>query len=581
MSNYAGASLEVPIQKIATPPDQLQVRYDAIVVGSGYGGGVAACRLARAGKSVAVLERGREWPIGSFPKSGVELAKAFRASAAKFAVGDDAALFDYRINDDVDVLMGSGLGGTSLINANVCLKPDPRVFDDDTWPEEFRNDGYLAEGFARARSVLRPRSVAAEHELQKLDALSYSAAELGAKARRIPVHVSFEDAENYAGVAQPACTLCGDCCGGCNVGAKSTTAQTYLSDAVRHGAKIFTRVFVRVIARNNDLGWILKGEKGKEKEPIAISAPIVVLAAGTLGSTEILLRSRDEGLAVSDALGRRFTANGDSLSIAYNGEVPCNNIGIGHPPKERTTAVGPAVAGLIDMRSNCPLDDGIAVVEASLPSSMAAMIPAILASGNLPFGTDTDKGFADGVGEFFRSIESLVGGAYLGASYHTQTLLGIGHDAGNGELVLDNDSIRIVWPDAGLQPIFQRLNEVFETAASAIGASLLRNPFSLPGLGSKITTVHPLGGCVMGDSRETAVVDHKCRVFDSTATNGPSSVHDGLYVCDGSVIARSLGIHPLFTITAVAERAMIHLAADYGLRAMSNKSNAVQQRETA
>ena len=85
-------------------------------------------------------------------------------------------------------------------------------------------------------------------------------------------------------------------------------------------------------------------------------------------------------------------------------------------------------------------------------------------------------------------------------------------------------------------------------------------------MGEKLVTVHPLGGCVIGADRASGVVNHKCQVFDGSADAGAGAVHAGLYVCDGSVIPRSLGIHPLLTITAVSERAMIHAARDRGWR---------------
>src|SRR5690606_28125578 len=115
-----------------------------------------------------------------------------------------------------------------------------------------------------------------------------------------------------AGLAQAACTRCGDCCAGCNVGAKNTVALTYLPDAVRHGAEAFTGLKAETVRRSADGTWqvalrAVAPERGEAAE-ITIEAPVVVLAAGTLGSTEILLRSRAAGLALSDRLGFGFSA---------------------------------------------------------------------------------------------------------------------------------------------------------------------------------------------------------------------------------------------------------------------------------
>lgn len=525
-----------------------------------------------------MLERGREWQVGEFPRSLSDLAASFRVSAARFTRGSDEALFDHRINDDVDVLVGCGLGGTSLINANVCLKPDSRIFDDPVWPEEVRCDGLIAEGYARARSVLRPAPYPEPTNLAKLDALAQSASALGTSVINVPLHVTFAAQANYANVIQPACTLCGDCCGGCNVGAKSTVAVTYLADAARHGAAIYTGCAVRSVAMAPDGAWTvhyrrrdIAPEKRKQKlwddedEPeYSLTAPIAVVAAGTLGTTEILARSRKRGLALSNRLGERFTANGDCLAVAYNGEVPVNNIGVGDPPRANTDPVGPAVAGLIDLRRDRPLEDGIAIVEAALPSAMAALAPVMFASGSLPFGKDFDRSLSDEAGEIWRGLESVLMGAYTGAARNSQTLLGVGNDSADGRLVLDGDRLRIDWPGAGRHRIYEKIDDAFAKASIALGATLLKNPMSLPALGNKLTTVHPLGGCAMAANKNEGVVDHACRVFDGRPSAGPRNVYKGLFVCDGSIMPRSLGIHPLFTITAFAERAMLLLARERG-----------------
>jgi cholesterol oxidase len=101
-------------------------------------------------------------------------------------------------------------------------------------------------------------------------------------------------------------------------------------------------------------------------------------------------------------------------------------------------------------------------------------------------------------------------------------------------------------------------------ASDATGGSYMRNPASERILGGNLMTVHPLGGCSMGADRTRGVVNHKGQVFDAGKSAGANAVHAGLYVCDGAVVPCPLGIHPLLTITALAERAMIHLARDYG-----------------
>ncbi len=134
----------------------MQRHYDVVVVGSGYGGGVAASRLARAGKRVAVLERGREFRTGEFPSKLSDLRQQMQVTGKSWRMGSPTGLYDVRLGKDMHVLVGCGLGGGSLINAGVALRPDPRVYRDAAWPDEISRDRLLDEGYARAAHWLRP-----------------------------------------------------------------------------------------------------------------------------------------------------------------------------------------------------------------------------------------------------------------------------------------------------------------------------------------------------------------------------------------------------------------------------------------
>ena len=124
--------------RLASPISAIKPRYDVIVIGSGYGGGVAAARLARAGKSVCVLERGREFLTGEFPGRFPDLRREMQVEAKGWNLGSPSALYDVRVGEDMHVLVGCGLGGGSLVNAGVALRPDPRVFADEVWPGPIR-----------------------------------------------------------------------------------------------------------------------------------------------------------------------------------------------------------------------------------------------------------------------------------------------------------------------------------------------------------------------------------------------------------------------------------------------------------
>ena len=178
--------------------------------------------------------------------------------------GSRTGLYDFRLGTDIHVLVGCGLGGGSLINAGVGLRPDARVFADQAWPEAVAQDGLLDLGFERAQAMLRPSRYGKAAELTKYRALETASAAFGQDPVAAPVVVSFEETVNPAGVTQPACTLCGDCCSGCNVGAKNTVAMTYLPDAKAHGAEIFTELSVsHVEKRGRELARPFRAVRGE------------------------------------------------------------------------------------------------------------------------------------------------------------------------------------------------------------------------------------------------------------------------------------------------------------------------------
>jgi cholesterol oxidase len=457
-----------------------------------------------------------------------------------------------RLGEDMHVLVGCGLGGGSLVNAGVALRPDDRVFADAVWPGQVRQDGLLDEGFRRARQWLQPaRDPQAEAQI-KFQSLAQATRGMPGRTVAPEIVVSFDERVSAGGIAQPACTRCGDCCGGCNVGAKNTVALTYLPDAVRHGAELFTHAKVSHVERRGD-GWTVhvrnmnKDTRG-DGQDIAVSAERVILSAGTLGSTEILLRSRDKGLAFSDRLGARFSANGDIIAFGYGAKIPVNAIGVGHPIKEGLAAVGASVSGQYELDDANDLSHELRVQEGALPSALAPVLPVMFVPN----------------GRLLGALKSLVSGVYKGPLASLQTFFAVSHDSAGGRLVIENDALTVAWPDAVDEPVYKRLDAVLSQMVGNVGGGYVKNPLAGSVMGHQPATAHPLGGCGMGSERSDGVVDHKGRVFDGSADSS-TGVHDGLYVIDGSIIPRSLGVNPLLTITALAERALIHMVADDGL----------------
>jgi cholesterol oxidase len=551
---------------LSLPVAELKPHYDVVVVGSGYGASIAAARLSRY-LEVCVLERGREIRPGHYPKTLTEVRRQAQVDLGRRHVGHDTALYDFRINDDINVLMGCGLGGTSLINANVAFHPDEQVFAAQEWPAEIREGrgAALAEGFRRAKHLLGAGPYPERVALAKTEAHRKSAAAMQRPFSLVDLCVTFEPGANAAGVQQNACVHCGDCVTGCNYGAKNTLLMNYLPLARRNGAQIFTEIGVRWLQRRDDV-WLVHFElldAGRERfspPPMAVRAEMVVLGAGSLGSTEILLRSAEHGLPLSGQLGQRFSGNGDVLGFAYNCEPEIRGVGFGPDPPREVAAVGPCITSVIDNRSQVKdLADGRIIEEGSIPGALAHLLAPTFSWVSAFIGRDTDFGVLDYLREKLRSLISLVFGARHGAVGHTQTYLVMTHDDAGGRMVLERDRLRIRWPRVGQQPTIAAANRDLHAATAPLGGVFVKNPAWTRLFKKRLVTVHPLGGCPMGSDAAHGVVNHKGQVFRGPAG---SDVHDGLYVADGSIIPRSIGVNPLLTISALSERMCDLIAED-------------------
>lgn len=558
------------MSRLSSPLESMKDHYTAVVIGSGYGGGIAASRLARAGRSVCLLERGREIRPGEYPEHVHEAGSEMQLNTPAGHVGSRLGMFELHVNEDMNALVGCGLGGTSLINANVSLRADPRVFDDPRWPRVFRDDldTRVEEGYRRAQEMLRPVPYPHPELPAKTRAHRKSAEELGMADHwhLTPINVTWEDGANHVGVEQKACIECGDCVSGCNHHAKNTTLMNYLPDAWNHGAEIFTRCSVRRIQRTGDRWtvWFDRmgvGREGFGDPDMSVTADIVVLAAGTLGSTEILLRSREHGLDVSDHVGRHFSGNGDLLGFGYNAGVEVNAIGFGAKDPDAMEKVGPCITSVIDLRDSEVMEEGFVMEEGSIPGPLAIIQPLAQGGAAGPFGRGGARTLGDAVKGLAREAESYLAGAYKGAVHNSQVYLVMAHDSSEGTLRLEDDRLRIDWPGVGEEPVFRRVDDTLGDVANAIGARYIENPVWSRLFKKELVTVHNLGGCAMAEDASGGVVDHKGRVFKGSEG---TEVHDGLYVADGSVIPRSVGVNPLLTISAVAERSMALLAEDRG-----------------
>ncbi len=585
---------------------RLDTIYDAIVIGSGYGGAISAQMLTEAGQKVLLLERGREILPGHYPRDLEGAARETQITTAKDGRLTDAnGMLDLRIAGDMSVVIGCGLGGTSLINANVALPADKRVFDQtdadgrNLWPAEYRSDGpawaegetanSLPNAYKAARHGLGSTPLPERYDLPKLRALAQSAKALNQPFERPPINVTFENGINAFGNPQAACTLCGDCCGGCNYGAKNTTLMNYLPHAAANGAAIVTEAEVSTVTQAADGTWSVRAASFGEaaESGLDLKARRVVLAAGTLGSTEILTRSARAGLPVAQsALGARFSGNGDVLAFGFDANVtgsgaaqstdtdppPVHSIGAGaHDPTGHDGGPyrpGPCITGTIrvDMDDDSPLKDGVLIEEGVAPGALSMIYPAIffgddVTTANFTRFSDATRRLQDiaTLGTDLMQGKGLAGLSYSGATARMQSYLLMSHDDAGGQIVLDDRHsdapATVSWPGVGSRFPFPRDNALLREASDAIEANYLPNPIWSEPYGWKLVTTHPVGGCRMADSPEEGVVDANCRVF----TGDGAAVHEGLMVCDGAVVASSLGVNPLLTISAITIRAMTSL----------------------
>jgi cholesterol oxidase len=322
---------------LALPVGALKPRYDVVVIGSGYGASVAASRLSRAGKTVCVLELGKERVPGEYPHSPEQVwpeVKLTLPDGSVWPQNNVTGFYDFTISQNVLVWKGCGLGGGSLVNSSVAIRPDYRIFL--SWPAEFSQDATLLEqAFALALQVLSPAQYPdqATKPLPQSTLLVKAAGEQPSSVSLVNSNTTFRDRVNAQGVPQSACTLCGDCNTGCNYTSKNTLLMNYLPDAHQHGAEMFVTMRVLYLEKTSDDQWTVHaeylGDESKAPVPMKISCGLVVLGAGSLGSTEILLRSKQQGLAVSNYVGQRFGADGDFFAVSYNGPDNANGVGIG------------------------------------------------------------------------------------------------------------------------------------------------------------------------------------------------------------------------------------------------------------
>lgn len=522
-------------------------RFDCVVIGSGFGGSITACRLAQAGHSVCVLERGRRWPRTRFPRTPTQIAgQAFWDPDSQHF-----GLIDYRAFPGMHVIQGSGVGGGSLHYFNVHLRPPASIFEDPRWPG--RVDLETLDPYYRlAHDMLdaAPLSPPEGRELPLRTTVFRDACRAVGREPEfvdIAVYTGRERTNPHGGGEQLGCDYSGNCGLGCATHAKNTLDLNYLALAELHGAVIRPLHLVDRIEPLHDGGYrvgftILDQEGTGAQEPGAIESGRVVVAAGTLGSNELLLRCRDVHGTLSElgrSLGRGFSGNGDLL---LSGAEMQRDVDASSGPSITTGVSWPSAS------------QEAYIEDLGLPDPLLWFVEGMLANENPLRNTFRlaellllDRARIQGAtGRITHEREQLLGG---GRTRRFLPLLGMCQDAADGRFDLDrHGKLQLQWDSRASEENIRELEHAMRCLSEAIGGVYVPSP--LWGVGAReLLTAHPLGGCAMATDPAEGVVN------DLGEVHG----YPNLFVIDGSIVPTALTRNPTATISALAERAAFHM----------------------
>jgi cholesterol oxidase len=558
---------------------------EVVVVGSGFGGAISAYRLAAAGRQVCVLERGRAYPPGSFPRKPHEMRANFWDPARGLH-----GLFNAWSFRGIEAIVSAGLGGGSLIYANVLIRKDERWFVEDEpfgsgyerWPID---RAALEPHYDRVEQMLGATPFpfgAAGFELRKTAAMR-DAAERAGLAWSLPnLAVSFAvdghapalgqvlpegDYPNLHGARRLTCRLCGECDVGCNDGSKNTLDHTYLSAAAHAGAETRTRSDVRRIAPRPGGGfevvYVVHREEDEgqpipeaQRPHVTLTCDRLLLGAGAIGTTSLLLRNRSALPHLSPALGTRFCGNGDVLGFAIprrgraGGRDAYRVVDSSRGPVITSAVRVPDAADGGQVRGHYVEDAGYPyfldwlIEMRAAPSTVGRLARFGLRRAVARVTGDPRSDLSAEFGELFG--RTRVSSASL-------PLLGMGRDVPDGVMRLRRGHLDVDWTTATSRAYFEGLRATMQRLAEGLDAEYRDNPMWRL---KRVITVHPLGGAPMGRRPDEGVVDPYGEVFH----------YPGLHVVDGAAMPGPVGPNPALTIAAFADRAAEHLleTSDHG-----------------
>ncbi len=524
-------------------PEQQRFDFDVLVIGSGFGGSVAALRAAEKGYRVGVLEAGARFEDGDFPATSFDTTRfLFRPELGCYGIQRIDVL------DNCLIMSGAGVGGGSLVYANTLYEPMDAFYQDPQWADITDWKAELAPYYDQAKRML---GVVENPMNTPADDVMRSVAEdmgVGETFHPTPVGVFFggpgqQDGEvedpffGGAGPSRCACIACGECMTGCRHNAKNTLVKNYLYLAEARGATILPLTTATAVTPREAGGYqvdvkFTKARIARPSNTRTLTAEQVVFAASALGTQRLLHRMKDEGRlgALSERLGELSRTNSESI------------LGAVAPDTGVDFSEGVAITSSFHPDEHTHVEP----VRYGKGSNLMSLFQTVLVDGTLP-----GPKWLAWLKELWRQRGSLRS-LYDFKHWSERATVALVMQSHDNSITTFRSRSRLTGrmrltsrqgygePNPDWLPVAHDVVGRMAEVTGGVAGGNIGEPFHMP------LTAHFLGGCVIGSSPETGVVDPYQRVFG----------YSGLHVMDGSAVTANLGVNPSLTITAQAERAM-------------------------